>query len=421
MIRCWNCGLPDVADRCPRCGAPQEQARRGAPPPPPAGPPGGFQPPPGFIVNGTRGDMRPAGNPSGPLAPPGQQSGFLRPQGHPSGPLPPRGPSGPLYPPRNPSGPLSPGESYPPRGPLPPGESYPPRASQPGGRSHANTAPPGWDIAEMPPGPRRNPSMPLPSRSGPIPPFEYPEEEPYYPAEDPRGALPPRPEARQPSRPISSPRGWDEGRASGPLDLAGGGWAEEQDYRDKGEPRVERRQGESPRPKFERRLEPNWDEEERWGWSEPEDLTLSAVTNAVLGAAIGGVLGGAVWVGAEVLTEFSLPYLTVVVGLLAGFGARFALVQTRPWILGAFGAVGAALAFLLTQYALFDYALFNRGYGGLFALSPLSFPQVYLNYVTGGADPVLKELGFSGTHPLDMGLLLACMAACWLVLLSRKK
>lgn len=189
-----------------------------------------------------------------------------------------------------------------------------------------------------------------------------------------------------------------------------------------GDARSENRKGGSAPPKIERRLEPTWEEEDRWGWSEPDELTLSAIINAVLGGAIGGVLGGAVWVAAVVLTGLSLPYLTVVVGLLAGFGARFALVQTRPWIIGAFGAVGAALAFLLTQYALFDYALIRQGSAsGLFALSPLAFPQVYIDYVIGGSDDILKTLGFSGQHPLDMGLVLACMAACWLVLLSRKK
>jgi hypothetical protein len=168
--------------------------------------------------------------------------------------------------------------------------------------------------------------------------------------------------------------------------------------------------------------EPTWDESDHWGWSEPDELTVSSATNAILGGAIGGVLGGALWVGAVVLTGFSLPYLTVVVGLLGGLGARMALVQTRPWIIGAFGAAGAAVAFLATQYALFDYALIRQGLAsGLFALSPLRFPQVYIDYVTGGSDDVTQALGFTGQHPLDMGLLLVCMTACWLVLLARKK
>ena len=93
----------------------------------------------------------------------------------------------------------------------------------------------------------------------------------------------------------------------------------------------------------------------------------------------------AIWVAAVVLTGFSMPYLTIAVGLLAGLGARMALEQTRPWIIGAFGAIGAALAFLVTQYALFDATLsFARITLGLFALSPLRFPQVYIDYVTGG-------------------------------------
>lgn len=182
------------------------------------------------------------------------------------------------------------------------------------------------------------------------------------------------------------------------------------------------RKGKGAPPKSEPRPEPVWDESEHWGWSEPDELSLSAVTNAILGGAIGGVLGGAVWVAAVVLTGFSLPYLTVVVGLLAGMGARFTLVQTRPWIIGAFGALGAGLAFVVTQYALFDYALIQRGLSdGLFPLSPLRFPQVYIDYVVGVADDVNHTLGFSGQHPLDMALLLACMLVCWAVLLRRKK
>ena len=184
----------------------------------------------------------------------------------------------------------------------------------------------------------------------------------------------------------------------------------------------ENRRGEEKAQKFEPRQELTWDERENWGWREPEEVTITAATNAILGGAIGGVLGGAIWVAAVVLTGFSMPYLTIAVGLLAGLGARMALEQTRPWIIGAFGAIGAALAFLVTQYALFDAALIRQGLAsGLFALSPLRFPQVYIDYVTGGSDDITQSLGFSGQHPLDMGLLLACITVCWLLLLTRKK
>jgi hypothetical protein len=171
------------------------------------------------------------------------------------------------------------------------------------------------------------------------------------------------------------------------------------------------------------RPETTWDDENAyWGWREPDSLSLSAMTNAVLGAAIGGVLGGAGWVVAVAVTGLDLPYLAVLVGLLAGLGARFALVQTRPWIIGAFGAVGAALAFVITQYGLFDYALIRQGLSASWvAISPLRFPQVYIDYVIGVSDDVTHSLGFSGGHPLDMALLLACMTVCWAVLLRRKR
>ncbi len=171
-----------------------------------------------------------------------------------------------------------------------------------------------------------------------------------------------------------------------------------------------------------RRSEPVWDESDYWGWKEPDELSLSAATNAVLGGTFGGVLGGVVWVVAVAVTGLDLPYLTVLVGLVAGLGARFVLAQTRPWSIGAFGAVGAALAYVVTQYGLFDYALVSRGFsGGWFPLSPLRFPQVYIEYVTGGANEVTRALGVSGNHPLEMALLLACMAICWVILLPRKK
>ena len=355
MIRCWNCGLPDVAERCPRCGAPQEQARRG--PPPPADPPGGFQPPPGFIVNGVMGNGRPSGPASGPLRPPPPTSGPLRPPGHPSGPLPPmRNPSGPLHSAGTQSGPLPPAGSYPQRGPIP---------SEPGGRSHPNAAPPGWDNAQMPPGPTSRPGMPLPARSGPFSPS--PANDERVPPEYQRGAPP----FRSGSRPIPPPqtsRGWDDvpaepsyrplsGRVQSGVTQRGGpppGW--------EGAPLADASgAGARPGPEKQRiarqiepRPEPAWDASDHWGWSEPEQLSLSSATNAILGGAIGGVLGGAAWVVAVAVTGLSMPYLAVLVGLLAGLGARIALVQTRPWIIGAFGSAGTALAFLITQYALFD-------------------------------------------------------------------
>src|SRR5579871_3157 len=318
------------------------------------------------------------------------QSGQFRPAGFPSGPLPSRG---------NPSGPLPPAGGYPPRGPAP------------GGRSHPNAGPPGWDEPEMPPAPRRSASMPLPSRSGPLP-FE----DERLPPEYQRGAPPPRSGGRPPTRPTpppQAPRGWEDAGA-----------APVPEFRQQsGDFRAGNRRDEVAPKQIERRAEPVWDDDERWSLNrDPDALTLSAMTNAILGGAIGGVLGGALWVGAVVVTGLSMPYLAVVVGLLAGVGARMALEQTRPWIIGAFGALGAALAFLVTQYALFDYGLIHQGLAtGLFALSPLRFPQVYIDYVTGVSDDVTHSLGFSGEHPLDMGVLLACMTVCWLVLVRRKR
>jgi hypothetical protein len=187
-----------------------------------------------------------------------------------------------------------------------------------------------------------------------------------------------------------------------------------------------KRKGERAAQQSEQQAELVWDEDTPWGWVQPESLSLSAATNAFLGAAIGGVVGGAIWVVAVAVTGFSLPYLTVVVGLLAGLGARFALVQTRPRILGLFGAAGAALAYLMTQYGLLDYALaqaqIRQGlFTTWFPLSPLRFPQVYIDYVIGVSDDVTHALGLSGEHPLEFGLLLACMAVCWAMLLRRKK
>jgi hypothetical protein len=290
----------------------------------------------------------------------------------------------------------------------------------------------------MPSGPPRKPSMPLPARSDSFPPF--PANDERVPPEYQRGAPQFRAGGRPETRPIpppQPPRGWDEdappeppygpppGRArSGAIPRGGPprGWEDEPladlpgaDARPGPEKQRAARQVE-PRPEL------TWDESDHWGWSEPDQLSLSAATNAILGGAIGGALGGAAWVAAVVVTGFSMPYLVVLVGLLAGLGARMALVQTRPWIIGAFGAVGAALAFLTTQYALFDYALIRQGLAtGLFALSPLRFPQVYIDYVIGVSDDITKALGFSGQHPLDMGLLLAAMTLCWLLLLRRKK
>lgn len=420
MIRCWNCGLPDVAERCPRCGAPQEQARRGTPPP--ADPPGGFQPPPGFIVNGVVGN----GQPSGPLRPPPPSSGPLWPSGHPSGPLPPmRNPGGPPRPTGNPSGPLPPAGGYPPRGP---------QSGSLGRQSHhPNAAPPGWDDAQMPPGSRR-PGMPLPARSGPFAPL--PANDERVPPEYQRGA-PPLRSRSQPIPPPQAPRGWDDdgppeppygppsGRVrSGAIQRGGPppGW---KDGPLADTPGAGARPG-PEKQRASRQIEPRpeqaWDDSDHWGWSEPEQLSLSSATNAILGGAIGGVLGGAGWVAAVAVTGLSMPYLAVLVGLLAGLGARMALVQTRPWIIGAFGAAGTALAFLITQYALFDYGLIRQGLAsGLFALSPLRFPQIYIDYVIGVSDDVTQTLGLSGKHPLDMGLLLAAMTICWLVLLRRKK
>ena len=168
------------------------------------------------------------------------------------------------------------------------------------------------------------------------------------------------------------------------------------------------------------RPEPTWDDY-RWGRTDQETLSLSGAFNALVGAAIGGMLGGVVWVGVAIATGLTLPYWAVLVGLLAGIGARFALEQTRPWSLGAFAALGAALAYVAAQYGLFDAALVRQGTAASwFPLSPLHFPRVYVDYVIGVADDVTTALGQSGTHPLEPVFLLVCMGVCWALVLRRK-
>jgi hypothetical protein len=169
------------------------------------------------------------------------------------------------------------------------------------------------------------------------------------------------------------------------------------------------------------RPEPTWDDDYRWGWTDQEVLTLSGAINALVGAAIGGLVGAAVWVGIVVATGLTLPYLTVLVGLLAGIGARLALEQTRPWSLGLFAALGAAVAYVAAQYGLFDVALVRQGTAtGWFALSPVHFISVYVDYIIGVADDVNTALGQSGTHPVEPVFLLICMGVCWALVLRRK-
>ncbi len=177
---------------------------------------------------------------------------------------------------------------------------------------------------------------------------------------------------------------------------------------------------------FEQRSRALWNEDALLGSDEPALLTISAALNAVLGAAVGGVFGGLIWLGVVIVTDLSPPYLTLVVGLMAGLGARFAVMQTRPWTVGLCAALGAALAFLITQYGLFDYALAaEQARQGLFStwfpLSPLEFVRVYMAYVTGTPDGVNSTLGQSGTHPQALLEMLVCVAACWSLLLRRKR
>jgi hypothetical protein len=167
-----------------------------------------------------------------------------------------------------------------------------------------------------------------------------------------------------------------------------------------------------------------WEEEEEQSGDEP--LTLSAGLNALLGAAIGGLVGGILWIGAVVLVGQQLPYLTVLVGLLGGLGARAALYKTRPLLLGLFAAVGTAAAFVLTQYGLLDYALAqadvrNHVFTTWFPLALAEFPRVYWDYVTGLPDAMTQAMGEAGPHSLHPIGLLAAMALAWGLLVWQKR
>lgn len=168
-----------------------------------------------------------------------------------------------------------------------------------------------------------------------------------------------------------------------------------------------------------------WDED-RPAWDEPEFLTLSGMLNALLGATIGGLFGAMVWVGITFALARPLPYLTVVVGLLAGLGARFTLEQTRPWSLGIFAAIGALLGFVIAQYGLFDYALASEQarqgiFSSWFPLSPLQFLGVYWDYLIDVADTINSQLGQTGPHQEAFVEMIACVAVCWSLLIRRKR
>ena len=445
MTRCWNCGLPDVTERCPRCGAPQERRGPGGPPPPaapPTGQSGGLRQTPEFMVNGVPVDPRAPNYPSGPLPPQGPRS-----PGYQSGPL----PSDPRSPSRT-SGPLPSGSRVPyPSGPLPPERlpgrtsgPLPPRGAAPPGGGYRQTrpAPEGWDEEQaLPPEPPRGSGL-LPRRgSAPLNDFQ-----PDYEAQDrQRADLPLRPPARPATGPIQPQGNWNaaasdappygppaERGASRPLPQHG----YEEEYRrppaappekevveppyPSGKAARQRAQERAPGPSYSL-----WDEE-RPEWDEPEFLTLSGMLNALIGATIGGLFGGMIWVGVTFATGLSLPYLTVVVGLLAGLGARFTLEQTRPWSLGIFAAIGALLGFVIAQYGLFDYALATEQvrqglFSSWFPLSPLQFIGVYWDYLINVADAVNSKLGQLGPHPEAFVEMLVCMAVCWSLLIRRKR
>jgi hypothetical protein len=169
-----------------------------------------------------------------------------------------------------------------------------------------------------------------------------------------------------------------------------------------------------------------WDDALFQGWETPPSLGVSSALNALLGAALGGLLGAVGWLAVTIVTSMTLPYLALLVGLLAGLGARLALVQTRPWSVGLFAALGTLLAFVAAQYGLFDYGLASQqAHQGLFSnwfpLSPVQFISVYWDYVIGVANEVNKQLGQTAdTHPQAMLQALIAVAACWCLLIRQK-
>ncbi len=172
---------------------------------------------------------------------------------------------------------------------------------------------------------------------------------------------------------------------------------------------------------------PLWDDDLFQGWEAAPSLGVSSALNALLGAGLAGLFGGLFWLAVTVVTGLTLPYLALLVGLLAGLGARLALVQTRPWSIGLFAALGTLLAFVAAQYGLFDYALAaQQAHQGLFnnwfPLSPVHFLSVYWDYVIGVADEVNKQLGYTATtHPQAMLQALVAVAACWCLLIRQKR
>ncbi len=421
MARCWNCGLPDIAERCPRCGAPQDwPGARGVPPDqPPAMPPAqerrppAARPPQPFAGGGEREQRRPA--PTGWDDPdvysqPPPAEGRRPPTPRPSGPLPGLR-SGQFAPPgaplRQPSQPF--------RQPLPEvEETEPPYQAPPGRRGSGMLRPvPSVD-------PRRGPSQPLAEppwqAEEPMPPRAGPPPGSYGPAQGRAPAQPPARAYRDEAPPALEPE----------LPLQEGPYAEEpfqEEPASKQSRREKRRQAEREE-KLAQFYSPSlWEDEEQ---QVELSLTLAASLNALLGAAIGGLAGGVLWIALVVLTHQDLPYLTVLVGLLSGLGARAALYETRPLRLGIFAALGAGGAFVLTQYGLLDYALAeaqrqNNLFTSWFPLSLTEFPRVYWDYVTGLPDTVTQAMGQAGAHSLHPLGLLAAMALAWGLLLWRKR
>ncbi|GJM23204.1 MAG: hypothetical protein DHS20C15_31190 [Planctomycetota bacterium] len=87
-----------------------------------------------------------------------------------------------------------------------------------------------------------------------------------------------------------------------------------------------------------------------------KEASGSSVPVALVGAAIGGVLGAAVWAGIAIGSGWSIGYVAVLVGFLAGQGAKLAARGGHGQPLQIAAVAGAVFGLLAAKFAIYAHA-----------------------------------------------------------------
>lgn len=91
--------------------------------------------------------------------------------------------------------------------------------------------------------------------------------------------------------------------------------------------------------------------------NENHNLTSAQLIRGSIGALVGALIGASVWAAVSILTDYEIGYLAILIGILAGFGAKILATPGSGIPLQFSASLAALIGLIIGKYAAVAYII----------------------------------------------------------------